>query len=88
MFAVILILIGVASAAALIITALGDNLEFYRSPTEISQGDYPKNRTFRAGGMVKPGSIKKSETSLDVEFYVTDYGKDCLLYTSPSPRDA
>jgi len=79
LLAVGFILLGVATAAALMLTALNDNLEFYKSPTEISQGDYPKNRVFRAGGMVKDGSIKKSQDSLDVEFVVTDYANDLTI---------
>ncbi len=59
--AVGLIIIGVAISATLMLSALSDNIEFYRSPTEIAKGDYPKNRTFRAGGMVKTGSIIKYE---------------------------
>lgn len=79
LMAVILILLGVSTAAALILTAFEENILFYKSPTEISQGDYPKARNFRVGGMVKPGSIIKSETSLDVEFVVTDYAKDITV---------
>jgi len=76
LMAVVLILMGVGIATALILTAFKENILFYKSPTEIIQGDYPKARNFRVGGMVKPGSIIKSETSLDVEFFVTDYAKD------------
>jgi len=52
---------------------------FYKSPSEVLAGDYPKARNFRIGGMVKIGSIVKSTTSLDVEFYVTDYAKDIKI---------
>ena len=86
MFSLLLIMLGVASAVVLIITALDDNIEFFKNPSEIAQGDYPKNRTFRAGGMVKTGSIKKSQNSLDVEFYVTDYAEDLkIAYTGLLP---
>jgi cytochrome c-type biogenesis protein CcmE len=80
LMAVILILLGVGIAAALMLTAFKDNIQFYKSPTEIADGDYPKLRTFRAGGMVKTGSIKKSTDSLDVQFLVTDYGKDLEIH--------
>ncbi len=86
LMAVILILLGVSTAAALILTAFEENILFYKSPTEIAQGDYPKARNFRVGGMVKPGSIIKSQTSLDVEFVVTDYAKDITVkYTGLLP---
>ena len=86
LMAVVLILMGVGIATALILTAFKENILFYKSPTEILQGDYPKARNFRVGGMVKPGSIIKSETSLDVEFFVTDYAKDIKVqYTGLLP---
>ncbi len=86
LMAVILILLGVSVASALILTAFEENILFYKSPTEVLAGDYPKARNFRVGGMVKPGSIIKSTTSLDVEFVVTDYAKDIKVqYTGFLP---
>jgi cytochrome c-type biogenesis protein CcmE len=73
---VILILLGVGIASALILTAFKENILFYKSPSEVLAGDYPKARNFRIGGMVKEGSIVKSTNSLEVEFVVTDYAKD------------
>ena len=84
--AVTLILLGVGIASALILTAFKENLLFYKSPSEIMSGDYPKARNFRVGGMVKKASIVKSTTSLDVEFNVTDYAKDIKVqYTGLLP---
>ena len=86
LMAVILILLGVGIASALILTAFKENILFYKSPSEIMSGDYPKARNFRVGGMVKKGSIVKSSTSLDVEFLVTDYAKDIKVkYTGLLP---
>jgi len=86
LMAVVLILIGVGIATVLFLTAFKENILFYKSPTEVLQGDYPKARNFRIGGMVKKGSIVKSTTSLDVEFYVTDYAKDVMVkYTGLLP---
>ncbi len=86
LMAVVLILVGVGIATALFLTAFKENLLFYKSPSEVLQGDYPKARNFRIGGMVKKGSIIKSTTSLDVEFLVTDYSKDVKVnYTGLLP---
>ncbi len=82
LLAVVLILIGVGIATAVFLTAFKENILFYKSPTEVLQGDYPKARNFRIGGMVKKGSINKSTTSLDVEFLVTDYAKDVKVQYS------
>ena len=86
LMAVLLILIGVGIASALILTAFKENILFYKSPTEILDGDFPKARNFRVGGMVKKGSINKSTTSLDVNFLVTDYANDIeIQYTGLLP---
>ena len=86
LMAIILILLGVGIASALILTAFEDNILFYKSPSEIMSGDYPKAKDFRVGGMVKKGSIVKSTTSLEVEFLVTDYAKDIKVkYTGLLP---
>lgn len=82
LMAVVLILMGVGIASALILTAFEENILFYKSPSEILQGDYPRAKNFRVGGMVKKGSIVKSTTSLEVEFLVTDYAKDIKVQYS------
>ncbi len=82
LLAVVLILIGVGIATAIFLTAFKENILFYKSPSEVLQGDYPKARNFRIGGMVKKGTINKSTTSLDVEFWVTDYAKDVKVQYS------
>ncbi len=80
LLAVVLILIGVGIATAVFLTAFKENILFYKSPTEVLQGDYPKARNFRIGGMVKKGTINKSTSSLDVDFWVTDYAKDVKVH--------
>jgi cytochrome c-type biogenesis protein CcmE len=86
LMAVILILLGVSIASAFMLTAFKENILFFKSPSEILAGDYPKARNFRVGGMVKEGSIVKSTTSLEVEFEVTDYEKDVTVkYTGLLP---
>ena len=86
LMAIVMILLGVGIATALFLTAFKENILFYKSPTEVLAGDYPKARNFRIGGMVKKGSIVKSTTSLDVVFDVTDYAKDVTVkYTGLLP---
>jgi len=86
LLAILLILIGVGIATALFLTAMSENINLYKSPSDISVGNYEQGRTFRLGGMVKKGSIIKSTTSLDVNFKVTDYAKDLdVHYTGLLP---
>ncbi len=75
-FAIILTaVIGVSVAALLIMDAFQDNMVFFYSPSDVYAGKSPANKTFRLGGMVEKGSIKKSTKTLLVEFIVTDNNK-------------
>ena len=47
---------------------------FFFSPTQVAAGEAPKNRTFRIGGLVKEGSVKRD--NLTVSFIVTDTAKE------------
>ncbi len=70
---------GVAIAVGLALSALQQNINLFYTPTQIAAGEAPKDTRIRAGGMVKNGSVKRSEDSLDVEFVVTDYAKDVTI---------
>lgn len=49
---VILIIFAGACGSALIIYALGQNANFFYTPTQIEEGQAPKGTFIRAGGMV------------------------------------
>ncbi len=72
--------IGVAAASALIISALRGNLNYYLTPTKVMAGEVTQGELFRLGGMVREGSLKRSEGSLDVEFVLTDYETDVTVH--------
>ena len=65
-----LAVVGLGIAVTLILNAFQSNLVFFFSPTQIAQGEAPKGRVFRVGGMVKEGSVKRDQVL--VEFVVTD----------------
>jgi cytochrome c-type biogenesis protein CcmE len=69
---VVLIVIASSLAAWLIAYMLGQNANYFFTPSQVLQGEAPKNITIRAGGMVVEGSIQRSTDSLDVSFLVTD----------------
>ena len=73
LLAVIAIVAGVGAATALAMRAFNDNLLYFYNPTQVLAGDAPKGRTFRIGGMVTEGSLKRTEGTLAVQFVVTDY---------------
>ena len=64
--------VGLSVAALFVANAFRSNLVFFYSPTEVFTGKAPADRTFRIGGMVEQGSVKKSPDGLKVEFVVTD----------------
>lgn len=63
-------LVAVATAAYFVLNAFESNLVFFFSPSQIVSGEAPKNRTFRVGGLVKAGSVKRD--NLTANFIVTD----------------
>ncbi|KQV99418.1 cytochrome c maturation protein CcmE [Rhizobacter sp. Root1221] len=78
---------GVASlgiATALVLNAFQSNLVFFFTPSQIAAGEAPKDRTFRIGGMVKAGSVQR--TDLTVRFVVTDTVRETpVTYTGILP---
>lgn len=63
-------LLVIGAAVALILNAFSSNLVFFYSPAQITAKEAPVNRTFRLGGMVVEGSVKRSGVAVDFE--VTD----------------
>ena len=61
-------------AAAFVLNAFNSNLVFFFTPTQVSNGEAPKGRTFRAGGMVKENSLVRDGNS--VRFVITDTLQD------------
>lgn len=60
-----------AAALGLILAGLKDQIVFFRSPTEVVQGKVRPGDTFRIGGLVEAGSVKR-EAGQVVRFAVTD----------------
>ncbi|MDH3948887.1 MAG: cytochrome c maturation protein CcmE [Gammaproteobacteria bacterium] len=58
-------------AAWLVFRALGSNMSYFYSPTEVVQKKAPEDRLFRLGGMVVNGSVQRGQ-ELTVRFAVTD----------------
>ena len=70
------ILFGVAATVGLGLTALQENISLFYTPTQIVNGEAPQGVRIRAGGLVKEGSLTRSEDSLTVDFIVTDGDAD------------
>lgn len=59
-------------AAWLVLGAFRSNLVFFFSPTQIATKEAPVGRTFRIGGLVQNGTLKRESDGLTVHFTVTD----------------
>jgi cytochrome c-type biogenesis protein CcmE len=71
-------------ATALVLTAFNKNLVFFFTPSQVAAHEAPVGRTFRIGGMVQAGSVKRD--GVDVQFTVTDLAKSMQVhYRGPLP---
>jgi cytochrome c-type biogenesis protein CcmE len=57
-------------AAALVLSALNDNIVFFYSPSQLAEKKVAPDRRFRLGGLVEQDSVKKE--GAEVRFKVTD----------------
>jgi cytochrome c-type biogenesis protein CcmE len=69
---VLLVLAGVGAAAALAFRAFDENLMYFYSPVQVVAGEAPQGRRFRLGGLVSPGSLTRTNGTMEVRFQVTD----------------
>jgi len=60
-------------ATTLVLMAFNQNLVFFFTPSQVAANEAPVGRTFRIGGMVVPGSVKRE--GVEVHFVVTDTAK-------------
>jgi cytochrome c-type biogenesis protein CcmE len=65
--------VALGAVTALVLRAFNENLVFFFTPTEVAANKAPQGRTFRIGGMVEKGSVKRD--GVDVRFLVTDTAK-------------
>jgi cytochrome c-type biogenesis protein CcmE len=75
--AVGLVLLGLGVAVGLFLSAIGDNLVFFRSPSDVLAEPPPPERSFRLGGLVEAGSVERGGAAIagsrpEIRFRVTD----------------
>ncbi|WP_313741485.1 cytochrome c maturation protein CcmE [Pseudomonas sp.] len=75
LFIILALMAGVALAVGFALSALQQNINLFYTPTQIANGEAPRDTRIRAGGMVEQGSVQRSGDSLDVRFVVTDFNK-------------
>ena len=67
-----LLVLGVSVALGLALLALRENINLFFSPTQVKAGEAPQQASFRLGGMVVEGSVRRPDADLSVEFVLTD----------------
>lgn len=81
-----MLVVGVAGAAGLALTAFQQNLLYFFSPTQVAAGEAPPGYPFRLGGLVADHSVKRQTGSMSVRFQVTDGSRSIpVTYTGVLP---
>ncbi len=84
MAAIALGVVALGIATALVLMAFEKNLVFVFTPSQVAANEAPQGKTFRIGGMVVDGSVKRD--GVDVHFVVTDTAKTIpVVYRGPLP---
>jgi len=82
--AIVLGVVALGIATALVLTAFQQNLVFFFTPSQVAANEAPQGRTFRIGGMVEKGSVKRE--GVEVRFVVTDTAKNiAVVYRGALP---
>lgn len=83
---VALILAGMSLASFFVLKALDENVEYFRTPTEINAGQFETAKRYRIAGLVKKDSVFTLEDGVTKRFTVTDCEYDVVVqYTGILP---
>ena len=66
-----------SGAAALVLTALQENISYFYSPSDLNTA--PAGRSVRLGGLVEEGSVKRQDDGLTVTFRITDLSQSVAV---------
>lgn len=78
---VLLLLAGVGTAVGLVLAALGQNVSYFRTPTELVSGRFPEKqngRGIRLGGLVEKDSFQHAGSA--ITFRVTDLKNEITVH--------
>ena len=77
---------GLALSATLVLSAFQKNLVFFFTPSQVAANEAPVGKSFRIGGLVEKGSVKREADGVTVRFVVTDTAKSMpVLYKGVLP---
>ncbi|KLN60639.1 cytochrome C biogenesis protein CcmE [Kiloniella spongiae] len=72
MYVLVVAIALLASATALVLTALDDNITYFYSPSDLKTKQVTIGRAIRLGGLVEDGTFEKLGDGLKVKFSITD----------------
>lgn len=82
----VLAFVALTGAGLLAAAALRDTAAFFRTPSELAAAPPGPDQPIRLGGMVKPGSIDRSDHGGEVRFVVQDgKGEIAVRFTGITP---
>ena len=86
LYVVVLALLVFGGATGLVLTALDENLDHFRSPSQLIAEPPAPERGIRLGGLVEEGSVLRSSDGLSVTFRITDLSESVPVnYTGILP---
>jgi cytochrome c-type biogenesis protein CcmE len=62
-----------SAAVGLVVYAMRGNINLFYPPADVAAGMAPFEQPIRVGGMVREGSVQRSDDSLAVRFDITDF---------------
>ena len=82
---IVLAFVALALSTGLIGYAMRDGINFFRTPSQVTQSPPPPTETFRIGGLVVAGSLQRGQSET-VTFRVTDTASEVpVSYTGVLP---
>ncbi|MBL3569101.1 cytochrome c biogenesis protein CcmE [Rhodovulum sulfidophilum] len=82
---IVLAIAALVLSTGLIGYAMRDGINFFRSPSQVAEAPPPPTETFRIGGLVEAGSLKRGQGET-IRFNVTDGGASVpVTYTGVLP---
>ena len=63
-------LLALGAIVALVMNAFRSNLVFFYTPSQVAAQEAPQGRSFRIGGLVEPGSVRRE--GVRVQFVISD----------------
>jgi cytochrome c-type biogenesis protein CcmE len=79
LFLISLMVAGVGVGVYFALKSLDENIMFFFTPSEVSEGKAPDNKLFRMGGMVVEGSVSRPGDGITVQFDLTDNEKQVTV---------